>query len=217
MFSHLDEADLCLIAEHSHFRFIEKKQLVFQEGDSPDGGHVVSLGRIILKKQAKNKKPVVAELLGRGDPFGVVCAAKGEPYPLSAEAVRESVILSVGQEFLVSLASNNTKFAGHLFDLCRTRFHTAQEKFAHLVHSDSRARVASAMLLFAEKFSSEEEGVLDITREELSHIAGVTVETCIRVTRKLEDQGSVAFPGAGKIKILDQSELRVLANYTGRH
>ena len=212
MFSILEESELARVAEHSQFDRIEKKQTVFREGDSPKGGFIVGQGRLILKKGGGGKKAVIAELLGRGDPFGVVCAARGEPYPMSAEALCESVVLTVEQEFLVSLTNNTPKFATHLFDLCRARFQAAQEKFARLAHADSKVRVASALLLFSEKFTARGGSIIEVTRDELSQIAGVTVETCIRVTKQFEKDGILAFPESKKIELVNNSSLEELAS-----
>jgi len=211
MFSVLSEAELATVAEHSRFCRVAKKKFVFHEGDKPAGGFIVGQGRLVLQKSTGGKRPVVAELLGRADPFGVVCAARGESYPMSAQALCESVVLTVAQDFLESLTNQNAKFASHLFDLCRARFQAAQQKFAQLAHADSKVRVVSALLLFAEKFSAEGESIVEATREELSQIAGVTVETCIRVTKRLEEEGYLTFPENKKIQIINESALLTLS------
>lgn len=212
MFSVLDDSELTSVAEHSKFHRVGKKQIVFEENANPAGGFLVARGRLFLHKQASGRKQVVTELLGHGDPFGVVCAAKAEPYPLSATTLCESVILCVEQEFLVSLTTQNSKFAIHLFDLCRARFQAAQQKYAQLAHADSKTRVASALLLFAEKFSDTASTTIEVTREELSRIAGVTIETCIRVTKRLEENGLLAFPGNKQILLLDKTALAALSS-----
>lgn len=207
MFSVLDEAELATVAQHSHFVRVARKRFVFREGDKPVGGCIVAQGRLILQKSTNGKRPIVGELLGNGDPFGIVSAARGEVYPMSSQALSESVILMVDQDFLESLTEGNLTFAGHLFDLCRARFQAAQRKFSRLAHADSKIRVANALLLFSEKFSSGAEPVLDVTREELSLIAGVTVETCIRVTKQFEEEGILTFPKHKKIRLVRSSLL----------
>ena len=65
---------------------------------------------------------------------------------------------------------------------------------------------------FSEKFSAEGDSIIEVTRDELSQIAGVTVETCIRVTKQFEKDGILAFPESKKIELIDKSSLDKFAS-----
>ncbi len=211
VFSVLDDSALEEVATNSQFHRIKKKCPLCKEGDKPAGGFVMGQGRLILKRSSGLKKAVVSDLIGKGEPFGMVCSAREEPYPFTAEALCESLVLSLDQDFLVSFCKRKPEFSTHLFDLCRARFRAAQLRFAELSYADAKARVIGTLLLYSRKFSAGGDCIVGVTREELSRIAGVTVETCIRITKKLEKQNFLSFPEKKMIELRNPAGLAALS------
>jgi len=207
MFSVLSEQHLLQLAEDAQFIRATAKQTIFEENEAARGGFILSMGRIVMKKTTFKGNFLVTELLGEGDPFGVVCAARGDAYPLTAEVLRESVVLHIPQEALVDVA-NTTNLSEHLISICKSRFQHALSTIAQLADASSRVRVARALVLLADKFSETPQSSIDVTRDEVARIAGVTVETCIRVTRQLEKEEILTFPENRRINILSPKALR---------
>lgn len=213
LFSCLDNSNLTRLRDHCRFEQVAKREVLFNEGDTPLGGYIVAQGRLILSKKAANRVPIVVEILGPGDPFGIVCTATVEQYPLTAEAVRESVVVKIDQQALTSLTLVSGEFERSLFNLCRSRFKSAQSRFAAISGLDSKVRVANALLLYAHKFSFDSSGIIDLTRHELARVAGTAIETCIRTTSSFQDQGIVDFPANGQIRILDLAKLQGIVKF----
>ncbi len=207
------QQELC---DRSEFLRFSEKQIIFQEGAPAAGGYIVATGRVVMRKETFKKRFVVTELLSTYDPFGMISAVHGVPYPLGAEALRESVVFHIEQDFLTHLSRTYPELIQALLTLCRERLQHSHSIISHLADASSKVRIASALLLVARKFHPESDLIdgnvtgIDITRDEISRIAGTTVETCIRVTRDLEDQGVLELPASRKITIVKPKVLRSL-------
>lgn len=214
LFSDLQESEKVALAKQSSFILIGEGDMIFAEGSPADGGYAVASGRVLMKKNTHKGKCIVTELLGNHDPFGMVSAAQGIPYPLSAQALCESVVFKVGQAHLLSLFENSAPFRDRLLAICAHRMRDAHVIIAHLADANSEVRVASALLLVASKFGSKNgmEVRIEVTRQELSSVAATTVETCIRVTKAFEGRGILSFPGAKQIVICSPGALQEICN-----
>ena len=199
------QKELC---DHSDFLRFSEKEIIFQEGDNPVGGFIVATGYVVMMKKTFKKRDFVTELLGSHEPFGMVSAVHGEPYPLGAEVLRESVVFRIHQDYLAYLSRKEPEFVHSILALCRSRLMNSHKSIAHLADASSKVRIAHALLLAARAFCShygfsfDESAHIDVTRDEVSPIAGTTVETCIRVTRSFEDQGILEFPASKHILIV---------------
>lgn len=210
LFSCLPKSACEEISRNSDFERVARKGVVFEEGDAANGGYIVATGWLFLRKKTHKGKKLVTELIGPGDAFGMVTASRGVPYPLGAEALRESVVLRVGQETIRQIAVEHAEFSDAMLRVCCERLQDSYSLVSRLADADSRSRVAIALMIVLEKFGEQHGGdarCLDLTRQELSQIAGTTVETAIRVTRELEKEGMLFFPGSKKIQVLDRDKL----------
>jgi CRP-like cAMP-binding protein len=212
MLEHVNPETLRYIAQNSKFVSLDKGQELFQEGSPAAGGYFVSSGRVALRKSTFRNNKLTLELLGPLDAFGVVSAAKGIPYPLTAEVLTESVCLHIEQDFLMKLAASEPTIMVHLLDICTKRIQHQHRLMAALADAESDNRIAGALLVFAEKFGTElENGVeVNVTRQELASLAVTSVETCIRITRAFEDKGWVTFPRAKHILVANRIALEKL-------
>jgi len=62
-------------------RSFEPGERVFGEGDPADQLHFILAGRFKIVKGAADGKEIILEILGPGDPIGVVAVLEGKPLP----------------------------------------------------------------------------------------------------------------------------------------
>ena len=93
VFSRLDNEDRRRLAEVAQLRIYHRGETVFAEGDPPDHFCTVVSGRVKVFKMTPAGKDVILEIFGAGDPLGAVAAYDGHPFPASAAAIEDSLVL----------------------------------------------------------------------------------------------------------------------------
>ena len=100
LFRGLDEAELrALAAQTREFR-VHKHEILFNKGDTPQGIHVVVMGEVKLYLPSTQGWEKGIHMEGPGSTFGEAVVFLDKPYPVSAQATQESVVLLIGREAL---------------------------------------------------------------------------------------------------------------------
>lgn len=181
---------------------ISAGKIVFNEGELGDHAIFVTRGLVMLVKGLPSKRYVTVELIGSGEPLGVMAVIDNRPFPLEAKTYIETGLLYIPKANFESLAKKYPKVINNLHNVLRGRFVRAQNRIAHLVSAGARSRVLNGlgMLLERPEVLRENDTVLT-TRKQLAQLAGITTETCIRMTNALQDDNIISFPGRKSIRI----------------
>lgn len=190
----------------------EGKEIIFHEGDPSLAGFVVLSGRVAMLKSSPNGKELIIELIFPGFLFGLVALLDDRPYPLTARAQVPSEILALPRAPLGSLVAEHPEIRAAFARIVSDRFRSAQNLARMLAHESVEARVASILLALAPHAARPGgDGLeLEIGRQELADLAGITLETASRVAKRLERQGMIDASGVGSVRLLDCAALASL-------
>jgi CRP-like cAMP-binding protein len=87
-----------------------------------------------------------------------------------------------------------------------------EEQLLKLAYNSVRKRISECLLKFIEQSNDKNiENGLKISREDLSNMAGTSIETAIRTLSDFKDEKLIEI-SSGKIKIIDQKKLIHLKN-----
>jgi CRP/FNR family transcriptional regulator len=171
-------------------------QYIFFEGDQADFLPIVTSGTIKLVRFPEPGKEVILGLFHTGEVFAIPPAMDGKRFPASAVAIEKSdVLLFPRQEFL-ALMKTSPEFSGAIMGrmcgILRQRAETVQI----LATSSAEQRVANVLLRLA-----QDAGVngtakkIPHRRQDIAEMAGLTLETTIRVIRRLAQKGCIRITG----------------------
>ncbi len=188
-------------------RTLEKGENVYHQGQGTDYLYFIRQGRIKVSQTANGRNVIVgfygtSELLGCCGLVGDVC------YPCCAQAIEKATVVFISREEFDRLLSNVPTVAAKLLSQMVRRLREAHCKMKSLALEPVEERVIAVLLELGEKFGDEQDGKVTlpahITREQISEMAGTTIETTSRVITKLRQAGLVDCPN--RCTILD-SEL----------
>jgi len=182
----------------------ERKQIVYFEGNPADRLWVVRRGEVRLYKSSPNGHVTTLDVLGPGEIFGVISALHEDVYPASAETVLEGSAWWLKRETFLRLLDEDPRLTSEVLRIVLRRLHDAHDRLRSLAQDPAPRRVALALLHAAPR------GEAQVTRRALAETAGTSVETAIRVVRRLEVAGIVSGE-AGHVWILDEATLRKIA------
>lgn len=185
-------------------RRFERREVLYFEGNACERLWVVAEGQVRLYKSSPGGQITTLDLLGPGEIFGAVSAIAEDTYPSGAEAVTEGAAWWLPRATFQRLLDEEPRLAGEILAVLSRRLRDAQDRLRSLAHDPAPARLAAALLRVTEA------GEARVTRQALAEAAGTTVETAIRVLRRLERAGVIRGE-VGRVHVLDPKALRELA------
>jgi CRP/FNR family transcriptional regulator, cyclic AMP receptor protein len=191
----------------------KKKQRIYSEGNHPHSLYYLNSGKIRTYKINDNGKELTTSLYNAGDFFGYNALLENTPYKESAETLEESEISIIGREDFEILINNNKVVAQKFIKMLAHNVSEKEEQLINLAYNSLRKRVADALITLLKKYKKEDVPgfTINISREDLAHIAGTTTESLIRTISDFKSEKLIEAE-AGYVKIIDEKKLKSMLN-----
>ncbi|MBI3509833.1 MAG: Crp/Fnr family transcriptional regulator [Bacteroidetes bacterium] len=206
----LTEEDRKIFSRTQKEKNILKNELLFSEGNSPSGVHVLIKGKVKLFTTDVQGREQIIHLARPGDIMGYRAVLGNDSYSCSASALEDSLVTIIPRETFFLLLEQNAAFSHSIIKLLTAELRHAEHHLAGMARKPVKARLADAVLHLAETYGYEEDGStlpVSLTREEIAGLVGTATETTIRILKSMEEEGLLATSGR-KIRLLDVTALR---------
>lgn len=189
----------------------KKKEIIFNEGGSPNYLYFVTKGKVKTFKEHEYGKELVTHLYKEGEFLGYVALLENNIFTESAEAMEDTEICLIPKEDFFSLLYNNGSVMKKFVKMLSADILEKEEQLINLAYSSVRKRVANALVTLYEKFSQnkEEKFSMSISREDLANIVGTATESLIRTLSDFKEEKLVEIKGSN-ISVVDIEKLRRL-------
>lgn len=208
LFKDLTLSQIRKILEICEKKVFHKGQTIFTEGEPANGIYLLKRGRVKIFKLSPDGKEQILHFIEEGHVFGEVAAFLGEPFPASAEALKESVVLFIPRSSFYELLKNDPSIAMNMLALLSLRL----KEFVNLVDTISLKDVSQRISTYL-LFTAKHEGnivSLEIKKSELASFLGTIPETLSRVLKRMVKEGLIEMRGA-RIEIKEAEELKRIA------
>ncbi|MFA5404737.1 MAG: Crp/Fnr family transcriptional regulator [Ignavibacteria bacterium] len=184
--------------------FYKKGQVIFFEGNYPDGLFCIREGKVKVFKIGSTGKEQIIRFAKNGDALGYRALLVGEIYSASASALEDSHICFIRKETVFELFKSNHNFSLSLLKLLSRDLEDVENKMVKLAQKPVRDRLAEALLILKETYGTDKQGNINISlsREDFASIVGTATETVIRLLADFKKENLISTKGK-KIKILD--------------
>ena len=193
LFSGLDDDAAASLRSSLSENRLRRGEILFREGDSGDRLYVVMDGKIKLGRSSPDGRENLMAVLGPGQMFGELSLFDPGPRSLTATAVTDVTMLSLGHAALLSWLTGHPDVARNLLGQLASRLRRTNDVVADLVFSDVPGRVAKALLDLASRFGRQsDDGVHvhhDLTQEELAQLVGSSRETVNKALADFANRG----------------------------
>ena len=201
------------LAESTQVNQYKKKQRIYTEGNHPHSLYYLNSGKIRTYKINDNGKELTIGLYNTGDYFGYHSLLQNAPYNETAETMEKCKVSSISRVDFEILINNNKKVALKFIKLLAHNVTEKEEQLINLAYNSLRKRVADALLTLLKKYKEEDhqDFMIQISREDLAHIAGTTTESLIRTLSDFKAEKLIEAE-AGSVKILNEKRLLEMVN-----
>ncbi|MEH0167630.1 Crp/Fnr family transcriptional regulator [Paucibacter sp. JuS9] len=136
LFSDLSPAERERLAQGCSMRRLSRGDLVFRVGEPCEEFHVTVLGQIKLFAISPAGQEKVIELVGPGHSFAEALMFTDKPYIINAQALTDSLVLSVGKAAVVAEIEQDPRFAMRMLAGISRRLHgLVHDVQAYALHS----------------------------------------------------------------------------------
>lgn len=123
LFSHLSPDELTRVATGCVVRRLARGDTVFRYGEPCNEFHVVVLGQVKLYALSPAGQEKVIELVSPGHSFAEALMFTGKPYILNAQALTNTLLLSVGKQVIMNEIQLDPRFSMRMLAGISRRLH----------------------------------------------------------------------------------------------
>lgn len=207
MFRGLSEIELAQISSGCREFRIKKNEVLFHKGDVPEGMHVVVMGQIKLALPSSNGVEKIVHMCGPGSTFGEAVVFLDKPYPVSAQAMTEGLILLVTKRVLLDAMDANSMLSRKMLASLSSRLHELLGDMESCTLRTSMQRVVCFLIQSAPANGNAVfDIVLQASKQNIASQLNLAPETFSRVLGDLSDKGLIVVKGR-TITVLDRQLL----------
>lgn len=198
------------LAEKSFLAFAERGEAIWLAGAPSHFIGIVGDGFIKMTRTTIQGSEVAMELLGPGQCFGLFAAIEGRSYPLTAVAVTNTWYVKIPTRVFIEIYNLSSAFKDQVVRSLGPRLRRAHDMMARMASNKVEQRIAAVLLILMDSYGDKtDKGIqisVPLTRQDLSEMAGTTVETSIRIMSKWQKAGILSTDHQ-VITIVDSSAL----------
>jgi len=184
--------------------------VLFRQNDPCTGFYLVVHGQIKLAVSAPNGNEKVLEIISAHMSFGEAVMFLGRPFPVTAEALSDSLVLGIPREPVQELIDTDKLFARKMLAGLSLRLHSLVQDVEGYALRSSTQRLIGYLLREAGD-GGLAQGALEIdlptSKLVLASRLSVTPETFSRILHSLSSAGLIAVDGK-TIRVPDVARLR---------
>ncbi|MBD3344459.1 MAG: cyclic nucleotide-binding domain-containing protein [Chitinivibrionales bacterium] len=191
LFGGLSEKSKHLLADIAVPKEIAKGRMLFREGERGFALYLLGTGNIQLGKRTKDAGEVIVKVVRPGEVFGEVILFEQDRYPVTATAIKKSLLFVLPKHQMYCLLDNKS-FRNDFFVLLMKKQRYLTERLRDQQSVDVDVRLAGFL---KEHYGMKNRIVPGISKKAMASSIGVTPETLSRLLLRLKKQGVLVWEG----------------------
>ena len=209
LFHDMDPVELGRLAQGCKLRRLARGDAVFHLGDPCNEFHVAVMGQVKLFAISPAGQEKIIEIVGPGNSFGEALMFTDRPYFINAQALTDTVVLSVAKATLLEEIGRDTRFCMRMLAGLSRRLHgLVSDVQAYALHSGVERVIGYLMRDMPDDVKSGDEEVperpqrvlLPVSKGTIASRLSMTPEYFSRVLHELEAKGLIE---------MDKREIRI--------
>ena len=181
IFQGVDPAAIEVLTESLERVEFPRGTVIFNEGEPGDRLYIVSTGKVKIGRRSPDGRENLLSIFGPSDMFGELSIFDPGPRTSTATTVTDVRAYTMDRNALREWIAQRPEIAEQLLRVVARRLRRTNNLLADLIFTDVPGRVAKALLQLAQRFGSQEAGLLrvthDLTQEEIAQLVGASRES----------------------------------------
>jgi len=209
-FETLSEEEIRMLEESKLEVSYKKGEIVCKQGTF--ASHILFLCSGLVKVYLEEGDDILTlKIVPQGNIIGLTSLSKyNQVFPYSVKAYQDSVVRLFDLNTFRQIIRQNALFASEVIDyLCENKIQI-NSRFFSFQHKQSYGRMADILLCLANRIFKQKEFELNISRQELADLTGLSRERVIRIIKTFKDDKLIEISGR-TITILDDEGLQSIS------
>lgn len=187
-----------------------KGEILCKVGGFPSGVNTILKGFVKVFVEGPGHRNIIVKILCPGDFLGLASICGCVTYSYTAMALKECLVCSIERDTVRDLIRKNGRFAYEVAKWYCVNYDRAYSKISSLGFKRLPGRM-SDVLFYLDQPRFRLHGIYDcLSRKELADMAGITIESGVRILSDFEKNGIIRLKGK-EIEILDHSRLEQIS------
>jgi CRP-like cAMP-binding protein len=167
----------------------KKNQSIFFEGEMPVFYYQVVQGSIRMFSVNENGREFIDGIFKNGESFGEPVLLIDEPYPASAVANADTLVIRLNKDVFLDILKENPDIHFRFSQVLAKRIYY-KSLIAKISTYGPEHRIFSILKILKKNYSSlnGEPYKVELSRQQIADMTGLRVETVIRTIRKLQEK-----------------------------
>ena len=201
LFTDMQPTELQRLADGSQLRRLGRGENVFHVGQPCEEFHVTVVGQVKLFALSPAGQEKVIELIGPGNSFAEAFMFIGKPYMINAQALTDTLLLSVGKKAVLEEIELDPRFALRMLAGISRRLHgLVRDVQGSALHSGLQRVIGYLLRDQGENDSNSITVSLPVSKGTIASRLSLTPEYFSRVLHELEASGLIE---------IDKREIRI--------
>lgn len=209
LFASLEPELLAALKNDAVLANSERGEPICLAGSPPEFVGVCATGLIQKSKATPDGSEIPIEIVGPGQPFGLMAVVEGTPYPLGTTAATNCWYLKIPAATFRAAYAKSSALKEGVVRAVWARLRQAQEMLGRLAKGRSDERLATVLVLLLEAYGKRGLITLPMNHQTLAEMAGSTAEQVSRTLAEWEREGVLRLDGQG-LTVLDEYRLTAL-------
>lgn len=190
-FRDMSRQSLTLLADICVPKTVVKNGLLFSEGERGRALFALVSGQVRLFRTTSDGKQVVIKVVQPGEIFAEVILFEADHYPVTAEAIGESLVYALEKDRLHGLLSDSGFRDDFIGMLMRKQRYLVQQ-----IQMLTTSAVAERLFAFLRDHYGENESfTVSLSKKDIAGAIGATPETLSRLLLRLKENGTLIWEG----------------------
>lgn len=202
----------CLITEKHETQFFKKKHVLYMPGQRPSAVYYIKSGKVKEFIVNEDGKELITGIYSKGDFFGYTEILKESNYSKNARLMEDSSIVLIPKEDFLQNIHTNSIVAKEFITMLSQNITENEKIIINMAYNSLRKKVAIGIVRLIDKLKESKNGksIINISREDLAHVVGSSLESTIRTLKEFKTEKLIQVDDNGAIIVLDEQKIRNL-------
>lgn len=170
---------------------MQKGQMLFLEGDKAIYYYQIVRGSIKMNNYNDKGRETIQGIFKVGDSFGEPAIFGDFPFPANGEAVTDTQLICLEKNRFVELLKNNFDIHYQMLATLSKRLRYKAMLSKEIKGHEAEHRILTLLQYLKSEANVKELYKVNITRQTIADLTGLTVETVIRAIKLLKEKNQV--------------------------
>ena len=209
IYKYLTPEEKIELEDHLTRIHVKKNDLIFKEGDKPQGFITLEEGKVKIFKEGVGGREQIIRMVKPGGFVSYRALIAGEIHIASAVALEDSLITVIENDYFFNKLLKNNALTLRLLTKLAKELGFSNLRTVTLTQKHIRGRLAESIILLKHKYGLEPDGSTIkayLSREDLANLSNMTTSNAIRTLSSFVSEKVIAIDGR-KVRILDFQKL----------